>query len=55
MYADTLQFIAKGLLNPLNSVPGPWYAKWTSIPYTYKTMTTSGPKYIHALHQKYGT
>ncbi|RDW70880.1 cytochrome P450 [Aspergillus mulundensis] len=40
--------------NPLSSLPGPKYTKWTDLLLKYYTVTGQRPRYVHALHQKYG-
>ncbi|KAL0941348.1 cytochrome p450 monooxygenase [Colletotrichum truncatum] len=44
----------KAFTNPLNVVPGPWYARFTELPGTVATLQKQGVQYYHALHQKYG-
>ncbi|KAL4753662.1 hypothetical protein BDW72DRAFT_190870 [Aspergillus terricola var. indicus] len=40
--------------NPLSSLPGPQLTKWTDLLLKYYTVTGQRPRYVHALHQKYG-
>ncbi|KAL4907585.1 hypothetical protein BDW74DRAFT_176336 [Aspergillus multicolor] len=40
--------------NPLSSLPGPKYTKWTDLLLKYYTVTGQRPRYVHALHKKYG-
>ncbi|KAL4887657.1 cytochrome P450 [Aspergillus karnatakaensis] len=40
--------------NPLSSIPGPEITKWTDFFLKYYTVTGQRPRYVHALHQKYG-
>ncbi|ETS73331.1 hypothetical protein PFICI_14936 [Pestalotiopsis fici W106-1] len=40
--------------NPLNAIPGPWYAKFTSIPGTIATLSRQQVQYYHDLHQRHG-
>ena len=40
--------------NPLNKVPGPWYARWTSLPLMIATLSGRRIYYVHSLHQHYG-
>ncbi|KAF7540347.1 hypothetical protein G7054_g1502 [Neopestalotiopsis clavispora] len=42
------------LRNPLNAIPGPWYAKFTSVPGTIATLSRQQVQYYHRLHQEYG-
>ncbi|KAE8349885.1 cytochrome P450 [Aspergillus coremiiformis] len=38
----------------LSYIPGPWYTKVTDLPLRYKVVTGQRPRYVHALHEKYG-
>ncbi|KAL4979516.1 cytochrome P450 [Aspergillus desertorum] len=40
--------------SPLSSLPGPRLTKWTDLLLKYYTVTGQRPRYVHALHQKYG-
>ncbi|KAL4872535.1 hypothetical protein BDV12DRAFT_193253 [Aspergillus spectabilis] len=40
--------------DPLSSIPGPEITKWTDLLLKYYTVTGQSPRYVHALHQKYG-
>ncbi|KAL7948633.1 cytochrome P450 [Trichoderma barbatum] len=40
--------------DPLLQVPGPWYAKWTSLVIKYHWMKGNRARYQHELHLKYG-
>ncbi|KAL4984893.1 cytochrome P450 [Aspergillus falconensis] len=40
--------------DPLSSLPGPRLTKWTDLLLKYYTVTGQRPRYVHALHQKYG-
>ncbi|KAI9148267.1 Cytochrome P450 monooxygenase cypX [Paramyrothecium foliicola] len=40
--------------NPLNDIPGPWYAKFTALPGTLASISRQQVQYHHRLHQKYG-
>ncbi|KAH8196025.1 hypothetical protein TruAng_009801 [Truncatella angustata] len=42
------------LANPLNSIPGPWYAKYTQIPGTLASLSRQQVQYYHELHRRYG-
>ncbi|KAL4917036.1 cytochrome P450 [Aspergillus aurantiobrunneus] len=42
------------LKNPLSSLPGPEVTKWTDLILKYHTVTGQRPRYVHALHKKYG-
>ncbi|KAL3475109.1 cytochrome P450 [Aspergillus californicus] len=40
--------------NPISSVPGPWYSKYTNIVNKYHFVRGQRPRYVHGLHLKYG-
>ncbi|KAL2861226.1 cytochrome P450 [Aspergillus lucknowensis] len=40
--------------NPLSSLPGPEISKWTDLVLKYHTVRGERPRYVHALHEKYG-
>ncbi|KAI9375783.1 cytochrome P450 [Aspergillus egyptiacus] len=40
--------------NPLSALPGPKYTKWTSLVLKYHVVRGNRPRYVHALHEKYG-
>ncbi|KAL2846419.1 cytochrome P450 [Aspergillus pseudoustus] len=40
--------------NPLASIPGPEITKWTDLILKYYTVLGQRPRYVHALHEKYG-
>lgn len=40
--------------NPISAVPGPQITKWTDLILKYYTVIGQRPRYVHALHQKYG-
>ncbi|CEL03105.1 hypothetical protein ASPCAL04262 [Aspergillus calidoustus] len=40
--------------NPLSSLPGPRITKWTDLVLKYYTVLGQRPRYVHALHEKYG-
>lgn len=42
------------MTNPLNAIPGPWYAKFTGLPGTIATLKRQQVQYYHRLHQQYG-
>jgi hypothetical protein len=50
-----LDFLVKGLRNPLSHVPGPWYSRYTTLVLTYVTISGRRTHYVHELHEKYGT
>ncbi|KAI4597191.1 hypothetical protein KJ359_004703 [Pestalotiopsis sp. 9143b] len=43
------------LTDPLNAIPGPWYAKFTELPGTLAAISHHQVQYYHALHQRYGS
>ncbi|KAI1087607.1 putative cytochrome P450 [Rostrohypoxylon terebratum] len=49
-----LSYVYNVLTNPLAKIPGPWYTKWTILPFKYLTITGKRPTWVHALHGKYG-
>ncbi|KAI6858022.1 cytochrome P450 monooxygenase-like protein [Hortaea werneckii] len=49
-----LRILRRGLTNPLNKVPGPWYARWTNLPLKLAVVGGRRIHYVHALHKKYG-
>ncbi|KAI1214358.1 putative cytochrome P450 [Annulohypoxylon truncatum] len=49
-----LSYIYTVLTHPLAKIPGPWYTKWTMAPFKYQVITGKRPKWVHALHEKYG-
>jgi hypothetical protein len=50
-----IEFLLRGLLNPLSHVPGPWYSRYTTLVLTYVTISGRRTHYVHELHEKYGT
>ncbi|KAL3492772.1 cytochrome P450 [Aspergillus germanicus] len=40
--------------SPLSSLPGPRITKWTDLVLKYYTVLGQRPRYVHALHEKYG-
>ena len=48
-------FRTQTLQNPLNAIPGPWYAKFTSLPGTIAGVSRLQVQYHHRLHQLYGS
>ncbi|KAF9878308.1 hypothetical protein CkaCkLH20_04346 [Colletotrichum karsti] len=58
LFASTLVYLVvyiyKVVNNPLNVVPGPWYARFTGLPGTIATLRRRQVQYYHALHQRYG-
>ncbi|KAK3331960.1 cytochrome P450 [Cercophora scortea] len=50
--ADRL--LRQSLLSPLTKVPGPWYARFTSLVLKWNELTANRTRYIHGLHRRYG-
>ncbi|KAI1758847.1 putative cytochrome P450 [Hypoxylon sp. FL1150] len=50
-----LGYVYSVLSSPLAKVPGPWYTKWTDKIYKYNALKGRGPRWVQALHEKYGT
>ncbi|PSN71052.1 cytochrome P450 [Corynespora cassiicola Philippines] len=46
--------IVRRARDPLSQVPGPWYAKWTSMVIIYHWLRGKRTAYVHHLHEKYG-
>ncbi|KAL4936215.1 hypothetical protein BDV06DRAFT_233628 [Aspergillus oleicola] len=40
--------------NPLSALPGPEITKWTDFMLKYYTVLGRRPRYVHALHERYG-
>ncbi|KAK0621312.1 cytochrome P450 [Bombardia bombarda] len=47
-------YLRRSLSSPLNSIPGPWYSRFTSLVLKYNEFTTNRTRYIHQLHLEYG-
>ncbi|KAH6624816.1 cytochrome P450 [Chaetomium sp. MPI-SDFR-AT-0129] len=50
----TLHFLHRALTSPLNAIPGPWHAKFTTLVLKWHEFRTHRTRYIHALHLRYG-
>lgn len=49
------RYLAAGLTNPLRHVPGPWWAKYTSLPMHYHRWVVPDKfRWAHRLHQRHG-
>ncbi|KAK3322131.1 cytochrome P450 [Apodospora peruviana] len=46
--------VRQALSSPLNRIPGPWYARFTSLVLKYNEFIAKRTRYIHALHKTYG-
>ncbi|KAJ4304347.1 hypothetical protein N0V88_001960 [Collariella sp. IMI 366227] len=44
----------QGLCSPLRKIPGPWYAKFTSLVLKWHEFKANRTRYIHDLHLKFG-
>ncbi|KAH6636502.1 cytochrome P450 [Chaetomium tenue] len=42
------------LTSPLNKIPGPWHAKFTTLVLKWHEFRTNRTRYVHHLHLKYG-
>lgn len=51
MFANTLR---SALTSPLNRLPGPWYAKFTSLVLKWNEFRAERTRYVHSLHLRYG-
>lgn len=51
----TLHALHRALSSPLNALPGPWYAKYTSLVLKWHEFRAERTRYIHALHLEYGS
>lgn len=49
-----LSVVYRSQRSHLSYLPGPWYTKFTDLPLRYKVVTGQRPRYVHALHDKYG-
>lgn len=50
----TIRFIIAGLTNPRRHIPGPWWARFTSVPMNYHRWRGDKFKWALPLHQRYG-
>ncbi|KAJ5503568.1 Cytochrome P450 [Penicillium fimorum] len=46
--------VARGLLSPLSTIPGPWYTRFTSLWIKYQEFTANRRESVHRLHKIYG-
>jgi hypothetical protein len=54
LLAVTTSTIYKALTSPLNRIPGPWYARFTSLVLKWHEFRALRTAYIHHLHLRYG-
>ncbi|KAL2139832.1 hypothetical protein VTI28DRAFT_4657 [Corynascus sepedonium] len=50
----TVHIFRQALASPLNKVPGPWYARFTTLVLKWHEFRTNRTRYVHAMHRKYG-
>lgn len=50
-----MQTVVGVITNPLKNIPGPWYSLWTDLVLKYHVIRGEKARYVHALHEKYGT
>lgn len=50
----TAHTLRRTLTSPLNKIPGPWHAKFTSLVLKWHEFRTNRTRYLHDLHLKYG-
>jgi hypothetical protein len=46
--------LRRTLASPLNKIPGPWHAKFTSLVLKWHEFRTNRTRYVHDLHLQYG-
>jgi hypothetical protein len=46
--------LRQALTSPLNKIPGPWHAKFTSLVLKWHEFKTHRTQYVHKLHLQYG-
>lgn len=49
-----VRFIVAGLTNPRRHIPGPWWARFTSVPMNYHRWRGDKFRWARPLHQRYG-
>jgi hypothetical protein len=47
-------YLVRCLLSPLNAIPGPALAKYTSLVLKWHEFNANRTRYVHGLHLKYG-
>lgn len=52
--AHSLRQTLHCLKSPLNKIPGPWYAKLTTLVLKWHEFRANRTRYIHQLHLRYG-
>lgn len=46
--------LRRALISPLNKIPGPWYARFTTLVLKWHEFRANRTGYVHAMHLKYG-
>ena len=46
--------LRRSLASPLNKIPGPWHAQFTSLVLKWNEFRANRTRYIHRLHLQYG-
>lgn len=49
-----LHVLRQTLTSPLNKIPGPWYARFTSLVLKWHEFRANRTRYVHGLHLRYG-
>ncbi|KAK0646507.1 cytochrome P450 3A13 [Cercophora newfieldiana] len=49
-----VSFLRQSLSSPLNRLPGPWFAKYTSLVLKWHEFRAQRTRYVHSLHLEYG-
>ncbi|KAK0713557.1 cytochrome P450 [Lasiosphaeria miniovina] len=49
-----LQTLYRVVTNPLSSIPGPFWSRWTNLPVKLRLLSGSKATYVHSLHERYG-
>ncbi|KAL2181595.1 cytochrome P450 [Thermothelomyces heterothallicus CBS 202.75] len=47
--------LQRALTSPLNKIPGPWYARFTTLVLKWHEFRANRTRYVHAMHLKYGS
>ncbi|KAI1332317.1 cytochrome P450 [Xylariaceae sp. FL0255] len=55
LLGPVIWFVISTLNDPLSSIPGPWYAKYTNRVSDWHWLRGTKPAYVHGLHKKYGS
>jgi hypothetical protein len=49
-----LKLVFQNHSNPLNKIPGPWYARWTNLRLKFAVVSGRRIHYVHSLHERHG-